>query len=326
MWSLETLKKMDFYDFELLVAEMFEALGYATQVTPRTRDFGVDILIKLEHFGLSHSWIVQAKKYSGSVGVREVREYGSLRMRDNVDGVIIVTTGYFSKDALEEAGKYNVKLISGDILTGMLNRYLPRANAEKEIMAQEEQKDAGELLLRENEAVLLQERVTINGNRFELVLSNKNLFLKEMGLLSRKSTLKHKIPISKIIGAVPEKKGIMLFIGGENIQTCSVKGNGKVLDILNQVNYSAIRQEKLLKYCISGGKNLMLTNRRLFFTENGNVWQLPIARISGVEIKSGLLTRRIVLYITGRQTEKKEFHVDDAEAWKSEIESAVRSS
>ena len=43
-------------------------------------------------------------------------------MRDRVDGVIIVTTGNFTKDALDEADQYNLKLISGDILTGMLNK------------------------------------------------------------------------------------------------------------------------------------------------------------------------------------------------------------
>ncbi len=175
LWALDTLRRMDPYDFELLIGDLFEAMGYATMVTPRSRDFGVDILIKFDHFGLSHSWIVQAKKYDGNVGVREIREYGSLKMRDRVDGVIIVTTGNFTKDALEEAEQYNVKLINGDILVGMMNRYLERPSPVKE----EKVEASGDLLLLENEDVILREPVFINGDKFEFILTNKNIFIKK---------------------------------------------------------------------------------------------------------------------------------------------------
>src|SRR3972149_2161031 len=137
-------------------------MGYTTMVTPRSRDFGVDILIKLEHFGLSHAWIVQAKKYEGNVGVREIREYGSLRMRDRVDGVIIITTGNFTNDALTEAEQYNVKLICGDILVGMMNRYLENVHEKEEV-----KESKGDLLLYENEEIILREPVFLNGKKFE---------------------------------------------------------------------------------------------------------------------------------------------------------------
>ncbi|MCZ7356897.1 MAG: restriction endonuclease [Candidatus Methanoperedens sp.] len=322
---------MDPYDFELLLGDLFEAMGYATQVTQRSRDYGVDILIKLEHFGISHSWIVQAKKYNGSVGVREVREYGSLRMRDRVDGVIIVTTGYFTQDAIDEADQYNVKLICGDVLVGMLNRYLlalPPENNEsgREINVNGSKTD---LLLHDNEEILLREPVSIKGTRFELVLSNRNMFLKEIGFLSKNSSLKHKIAISKIIGAKQEKDGILLFIGGENIKTYLVKGNGRIMDILDRVKPLLPGQvEKFIKYSRSGARTTILTNRRLFFRENGNIWQMPLYRISGVDVKNGLIfsNSKLVLFITGESIESKELAVEDAKTWKSEIETAVRSS
>jgi len=324
MWSLESLKKMDPYDFELLIGDLFEAMGYTTNVTPRSRDFGVDILVKLEHIGLSHSWIVQAKKYEGNVGVREIREYGSLRMRDRVDGVIIVTTGNFTKDALDEADQYNLKLINGDILVGMLNRYLHKTLPEKEKIP-----DPGDILLHQNEEIILREQVFIEGGRFEFILSNKNIFLKEAGFLSKNSTLKHKIPILKTLGAIPEKNGILLFIGGKDIQTIHIKGDEQILDIFGQVKSSALGQsEKLIKYHKSGQRLLVLTNKRLFLNEYGNIWQTPASRISGIEIKGGWLSgnSKVILFITGEDTEQKELSVDDARAWKSDIESAVRSS
>lgn len=329
MWSLDSLKGMDPYDFELLVGDLFESMGYATHVTPRSRDYGVDVLIKLEHFGLSHSWIVQAKKYNGSVGVRDIREYGSLRVRDRVDGVIIVTTGYFTHDAQDEAGKYNVKLVSGDILVGMLNRYLDASFAPDSKKPGEIQEAEGELLLRDNEEILLRENVNINGNGYELVLSNRNLFLNEIGFLSRKTTLKHKISVSGIIGATQEKNGILLLIGGKDIRICLIKGDGKILDVLLQVKMTVPGQgEKLIRFSSIGNAEAILTSKRIFMRENEDTWQCPLSRISGVEIKKGLLFRnsRIVLYITGESVKKKELAVDDASLWKSEIENSVRSS
>lgn len=337
MWSLDSLKKMDSYDFELLVGDLFESMGYVTHVTPRSRDYGVDILIKLEHFGLSHSWIIQAKKYNGSVGVREIREYGSLRMRDRVDGVIIVTTGHFSPDAQDEAGKYNVKLVSGDLLVGMLNRYLEKPVALYEggiaVAAGKEPyeipQDAAELLLRDNEEILLRETVNLNGNGYELLLSNRNLFLKEVGFLSRKTTLKHKIPVTNIIGAMQGKNGILLFTGGKNIRTCLIKGDGKIIDVLEQVKMTVPGQaEKLIKFSRAGNTESVLTSKRIFVRENDDIWQCPLFRISSVGLKKGLVFRnsRIVLYVTGESVEKKELAVDDAVSWKSGIESAVRSS
>src|SRR3989304_9846516 len=239
MWTLKSLKSMDSYDFELLIGDLFDAMGYTTMVTPRSRDFGVDILIKLEHFGLSHAWIVQAKKYEGNVGVREIREYGSLRMRDRVDGVIIVTTGNFTNEALQEAEQYNVKLICGDILVGMMNRYLEKY-LEKALTEKEEiQGSKGDLLLHKNEEIVLREPVFINGKKFEFILSNKNIFLKEAIFLSKRTTLKQKIPILKVLGAVAEKNNIMLFIGGELIQTHIIKGNEKILEVINQAKSGA---------------------------------------------------------------------------------------
>lgn len=329
MWSLDSLKKMDSYDFELLVGDLFESMGYVTHVTPRSRDYGVDILIKLEHFGLSHSWIIQAKKYNGSVGVREIREYGSLRMRDRVDGVIIVTTGHFSPDAQDEAGKYNVKLVSGDLLVGMLNRYLEKPFAGIEEKPDEIPEDGAQLLLRDNEEILLRETVNLNGNGCELILSNRNLFLKEVGFLSRKTTLKHKIAVTNIIGAMQGKNGILLFTGGKDIRTCLIKGDGKIIDMLEQVKMTVPGQaEKLMKFSRAGNTESVLTNKRIFVWENDGTWQCPLFRISGVELKKGLVFRnsRIILYVTGESVKKKELAVDDAVSWKSGIESAVRSS
>ena len=327
MWSLNSLKGMDPYDFELLVGDLFESMGYATHVTPRSRDYGVDVLIKLEHFGLSHSWIVQAKKYNGSVGVREIREYGSLRVRDRVDGVIIVTTGHFTNDAQDEAVKYNVKLVSGDILVGMLNRYLEKPISQDMETPDNLQEDTEKLLLRDNEEILLRENVNINGNGYELVLSNRNLFLNEIGFLSRKTTLKHKIPVSAIIGAIQRKNGILLFTGGKDIRTCLIKGNGEISDILNQVKMTMPgKGEKLIRHSSTGNTEAVLTSKRIFLRENEDAWQCPITAITGVEIKKGLVFRnsRILLYVTGESVKKKELAVDDAGSWKSEIENVVR--
>ena len=127
-WSPGQLQQIEPYDFEKLLAQLFRKMGYAVEETQYSHDRGIDLIIRIVHFGLSHSWIVQAKRYTEPVGVKAVREYSSLRYRDRVDGVIIVATSSFTREGQDEAAEHNVKLIDGNLLVEMLNHYLPEEN------------------------------------------------------------------------------------------------------------------------------------------------------------------------------------------------------
>ncbi len=108
---------------------------------------------------------------------------------------------------------------------------------------------------------------------------------------------------------------MLLFIGGENIQTYWITGDEKIIDAVNQVKSSTPgKTEKLIKFYISGRRLMVLTNKRFFSRENETIWQVPFFRIGGVETKGGWISgnSRIVLYIAGQEIVQKEFAVEDA--------------
>lgn len=113
--GLEQFRSMDEYEFEHLVADVWQKKGWDTTVTQGSNDAGIDIIAEKDD--LYHKKIlIQAKRYSkgNNVGSQQVQQYYSLKdQEDNVDEVLIVTTSDFTDPARELAEKLNVKLING---------------------------------------------------------------------------------------------------------------------------------------------------------------------------------------------------------------------
>lgn len=88
------------YDFERVIARMFEKKGFTVKITPQTRDGGKDIFIAKNDL-CSFLFYVECKKYSPDQHVRiDViqRLYGVISA-EKATGGIIATTSYFTKPA-----------------------------------------------------------------------------------------------------------------------------------------------------------------------------------------------------------------------------------
>ena len=86
-------------------------------MTKKSGDGGIDGTGKLKITGIfSFNVAFQCKRYSGSVGASEIRDFrGSLTT--NIEKGILITTGTFTKQAKEEAsspGKQQIDLIDGE--------------------------------------------------------------------------------------------------------------------------------------------------------------------------------------------------------------------
>lgn len=114
--TLKKLRSMDNYEFEKLVAEVWQEMGFETKVTQASNDRGVDVIAEKDHV-YHEKKIIQAKRYAegNKIGSEQVQRYDSLRRQeDNVDEVIIVTTSSFTKPAKRTAKDLNVKPIDGN--------------------------------------------------------------------------------------------------------------------------------------------------------------------------------------------------------------------
>ncbi len=123
----EILVGMNPFAFERLTQRILRESGFTdVEVTKRTGDGGIDGYGKLKINGvISFNIAFQCKRYQGTVGAPEIRDFrGSLTR--NVEKGLFVTTGTYSTAAKEEAaniGKQQIDLIDGEGLIDMLAEY-----------------------------------------------------------------------------------------------------------------------------------------------------------------------------------------------------------
>lgn len=128
-WSgelLDVLKKMDPSAFERLSQRLLREAGFVkVEVRGQTGDGGIDGVGVLRMNLVSFQVYFQCKRYKGSVGSKEIRDFrGALQGR--ADKGLFITTGTFTSQASEEAtrdGAIAIDLIDGDQLCDLLKRY-----------------------------------------------------------------------------------------------------------------------------------------------------------------------------------------------------------
>jgi restriction system protein len=113
---LMQIKKRSPEKFENLVVELLVQMGYggsikeAGEVIGRSGDEGIDGIIKEDILGLDVIY-VQAKKWDTTVGRPEVQKFaGALQGRRARKGIFI-TTGSFSKDAVDFSSKIDSRIV-----------------------------------------------------------------------------------------------------------------------------------------------------------------------------------------------------------------------
>ncbi len=120
----EILQDMNPYGFERLTQRVLRACGFTeVKVTKSSGDGGIDGTGKLRINGVfSFNVAFQCKRYKGSVGAPEVRDFrGSLTKA--TEKAVLITTGTFTKAAMEEAanqGKDQIDLIDGEGLINLI--------------------------------------------------------------------------------------------------------------------------------------------------------------------------------------------------------------
>ena len=117
------LQQMDDYAFEHFVADLWARQGWDTEVEQQSTDAGVDVRATKQS-PYQRKILIQAKRYSDTnrVGGPEVQQYAALHQQeDNVDEVLVVTTGGLTSAAHRRADDLNVKLIGGDDLVDLVD-------------------------------------------------------------------------------------------------------------------------------------------------------------------------------------------------------------
>ena len=121
------LATMDWESFEHLVREIFEqefvTEGGEVKVTQASRDGGVDAVAFDPDPIRGGKYVIQAKRYTRTVGVAAVRDLYGTVIHEGADRGILVTTSDYGADSISFAKDKPLTLINGAQLLSLLEKH-----------------------------------------------------------------------------------------------------------------------------------------------------------------------------------------------------------
>jgi restriction system protein len=121
------LAAMDWYDFENLIRELFEKefrpSGGEVKITQASRDGGVDAVAFDPDPMRGGKIVIQAKRYTNTVGVSAVRDLYGTVINEGATKGILVTTADYGPDAYNFAKDKPLTLLNGSNLLHLLEKH-----------------------------------------------------------------------------------------------------------------------------------------------------------------------------------------------------------
>ena len=107
------------FEFEKLVGQVYERLGYEVQLTPRTNDQGCDAILRKD----GETSLVECKLYSAnrSIGRPLIQKFHSAMNHFKATSGFFVTTGFFANTAVRYAEGKSIKLIGPQTLLTLMD-------------------------------------------------------------------------------------------------------------------------------------------------------------------------------------------------------------
>ncbi len=142
----DNLAAMDWEDFEHLIREVFEkefaSHGGEVKITRASRDRGVDAIAFDPDPIRGGKIVIQAKRYTNTVGVDAVRDLYGTVINEGASKGILVTTSDYGPDAYQFAKGKPLVLLSGGNLLHLLEKHGHKARIDtaeaKRILAEKE--------------------------------------------------------------------------------------------------------------------------------------------------------------------------------------------
>jgi restriction system protein len=115
---------IDPYEFEEVVKNLFISKGYESYTTPKSNDYGVDVIAKLDNRVIA----IQVKKYSKGNNVSNVdiqKLLGAMTYKDyKATEALFITTSDYTTKAIEQAKNNPIELWDGEKIKNEIEKYL----------------------------------------------------------------------------------------------------------------------------------------------------------------------------------------------------------
>ncbi len=103
---LAAIDRMRGEEFEEYLAAHFRNLGYKVKMTPKSNDFGADLILTKENKKI----VVQAKRYQSKIGVKAVQEIIGAKGYYKADKMMVVSNNFYTSGAKKLAEANDVEL------------------------------------------------------------------------------------------------------------------------------------------------------------------------------------------------------------------------
>ena len=124
-WTAELLKRLEWRRFEQLCAAYFETLGFKADLVHAGAD-GSGAITLYPQGSASAAILVQCRPWNAyRVGIKPVRGLHSAMTAANVGEGVLVTSGKFTQEARDFAGKEKISLIDGPELVAKIAALVP---------------------------------------------------------------------------------------------------------------------------------------------------------------------------------------------------------
>jgi restriction system protein len=120
----KNLLKLTPYEFEHLAKDLFVAMGAEAWNTFPSKDGGVDAVAVSKHLAFGGVCFIQAKRYTGVVGLEAVHALTGVMADHNATTGVLVTTSWFGRASEQFASRNRITLINGAELKELLKKYL----------------------------------------------------------------------------------------------------------------------------------------------------------------------------------------------------------
>jgi len=117
--DIAMVDSMDGFEFERYLGHLLRSRGYKVQVTQESGDFGADLVVE---DGKGLRAVVQAKRYSGTVGIKAVQEVVGAKAYYKAQHAWCITNSGYTKSAVELAKHNGVFLYSRTDLVRLISK------------------------------------------------------------------------------------------------------------------------------------------------------------------------------------------------------------
>lgn len=123
----EDLLKMNPYDFERLVKQLFTAMGYTTWRTRSSGDDGIDAVATKQDEVFPFECVIQAKRFLEAVPPKDVQSLmGAMAEHSTATHGVLVTTSWLSDRSRQRARAQRIVTFEGSELIYLIEKYLHR--------------------------------------------------------------------------------------------------------------------------------------------------------------------------------------------------------